>query len=80
MAQNDKSLCGEMAQQESRLGNQFKDLRSGMRLLEAKIDKTAADVHWLRGVLEGLGREPLPRFGTRRPLSDSQEHGDEASP
>ena len=47
-----------MRQQENRIGEQFKDVRAGMRQLEMKIDKTAADVNWIRGVLEGYGREP----------------------
>lgn len=51
-----------------------------MRQLEMKVDKTAADVNWIRGVLEGYGRDPEKRPVSRRPVSEWQEDGDNASP
>ena len=80
MAQQGKELREETAQQENRLGDQIREGRAVTRQVEAKIDKTAADVNWVRGVLEGLGRNPMHRIESGRQLSDSQEPGDDASP
>ena len=62
------------------LEEQGKETRAGMRQLEMKVDKTAADVNWIRGVLEGFGRNPEIGPEARTPVSDWREDGDNASP
>ena len=80
LQQQDKNLREEMKHQEGRTGEQLRDIRARMSQLEMKVDKTAADVNWIRGVLEGFGREPEKRIEPRTSVSEWREEGDNASP
>ena len=73
IADNGNDFCAALAEQ-------GKDLRAGMRQLEMKIDKPAAGVNWIRGVLEGFVHNPRKEPEARTPVSEWREDGDSASP